>query len=226
MAALDTLRVAYGDLAEVVTGLLDDDGWRPTGCAGWCVRDLVQHHLLDGQRALVALGTPAGRPPDVDAVSYWAPWQPGTDDAALHRRQVRIMSGVWSRLEGLGRIYDATLRAVLVLGARAHPAADRAAPAAVVATQGHARTVEDLLTTLAVEAAVHHLDLVARLDAPGPAAAPLGAVRATLEGLLGAPGRSGWSDERWALVGTGRAEPTAAELAELGPAAGRLPLFG
>jgi hypothetical protein len=219
MAAVDTLRVAYGDLAEVVTRLSDDDGWRPTGCAGWCVRDLVQHHLLDGQRALVALGTPAGRPPDVDAVSYWAPWQPGTDDAALHRRQVRIMSGVWSRLEGLARIYAETLRAVLVL-------ADRSEPATVVATQGHALTVEDLLRTLAVEAAVHHLDLVAHLDAPGPGAAPLRAVRATLDGLLGTPGPAGWADERWAVVGTGRADPTPAELAELGPAAGRLPLFG
>jgi Mycothiol maleylpyruvate isomerase N-terminal domain len=218
-APLETLRVAYQDLTRLVTGLTDDDGWRPTGCAGWCVRDLVQHHLLDGQRALVALATPAGRAADTDAVTYWADWRPGTDAAGLHRRQVRIMSGVWSRLEGLGRMYAETLAAVLV-------AAGRADPAEVVATQGHAVRVDDLLTTLAVEAAVHHLDLVAGLDAPGPGAGPLRAVRATLDGLLGVPGPAAWSDERWALLGTGRASPTAAEREELGPAAERLPLFG
>jgi hypothetical protein len=218
MTGLDTLRVAYEDLAGLVTGLSDDDGWQPTGCAGWCVRDLVQHHLLDGQRALVALATPAGRPADTDAVTYWAEWRPCTDAAGVHRRQVRIMSGVWSRLEGLGRMYAETLAAVLI-------AAQRADPDEVVATQDHALRVDDLLTTLAVEAAVHHLDLVTGLDAPGPASAPLRAVRLTLDGLLGAPGPA-WSDERWAVVGTGRAAPTAAEREELGPAADRLPLFG
>jgi hypothetical protein len=219
MTALETLRVAYGDLARLVTGLADDDGWRPTGCTGWCVLDLVQHHLLDGQRALVALATPAGRSADTDAITYWAHWQPGTDAAGVHRRQVRILSGVWSRLEALGRTYAETLAAVLV-------AAGRADPREVVATQGHALLVDDLLTTLAVEAAVHHLDLVAGLDAPGPGPEPLRAVRATLDGLLGGPGPASWSDERWALVGTGRAAPTHAEREQLGPAAERLPLFG
>ena len=49
----------------------------------------------------------------------------------------------------------------------------------------------DLLSTLTVEAAVHHLDLVLRLDRPGPAAGPLAEVRRVLEGLLGRPAAGG-----------------------------------
>ena len=50
-------------------------------------------------------------------------------------------------------------------------------------------TVADFLSTLTVEAAVHHLDVVIRLDRPGPAAGPLAEVRRVLEGLLGSPCR-------------------------------------
>ncbi len=55
-----------------------------------------------------------------------------------------------------------------------------------------ARAYGDLsavLTALTVEAAVHPLDLVRRLDRPGPAAAPLAEVRRVLAGLLGGPCR-------------------------------------
>jgi hypothetical protein len=56
-------------------------------------------------------------------------------------------------------------------------AADRVELTDPVKTQGWVLTVADLLSTLTVEAAVHHLDLVLRLDRPGPAAAPLAEVR-------------------------------------------------
>ena len=49
-------------------------------------------------------------------------------------------------------------------------AAGRADPDGLVGTQGRVLTVADFLSTLTVEAAVHHLDLVVRLDRPGPAA--------------------------------------------------------
>jgi hypothetical protein len=37
-------------------------------------------------------------------------------------------------------------------------------PDAVIATQGHALRVDGLLATLAVEAAIHHLDMIVELD--------------------------------------------------------------
>jgi hypothetical protein len=222
--ALDLLRRAYGDLIEIVENLTDADGWLPTGCLGWTVRDLVQHHVLDGQRALVALATPGSGAPDRDAVSYWADWKPGGYDQGINRRNVRTMAGLWTTLGPLGAHYAETLRAVVEL-------AGRADPRDVIATQGHVLTVDDLLSTLIVEAAVHHLDLVAGglsgwgLDRPGPAGGPLAEVRRVLDGLLGTPAPAAWDDRRWALVGTGRAAPTPDERAALGSAADRLPLF-
>ena len=93
-------------------------------------------------------------------------------------------------------------------------------------TQGRVLTVADLLSTLTVEAAVHHLDLVLRLDRPGPAAGPLAEVRRVLEGLLGRAAAGGWDDATAARRGTGREPLTAEDRAELGAAADAFPLFG
>ena len=51
---LDLLRTAYGDVARVLTGLRTEEGWQPTGCAGWTPVDLGFHMLSDARRALVA----------------------------------------------------------------------------------------------------------------------------------------------------------------------------
>ena len=61
-----------------------------------------------------------------------------------------------------------------------------------------------------MEATLHHADLVAHLDAPGPPAAGLDEARRVVEALLGRT-LDGWSTERVVMVGTGRAEPTAVE---------------
>jgi hypothetical protein len=99
-------------------------------------------------------------------------------------------------------------------------------PTTVVETQGHALLVDDLLRTLAVEAAIHHLDLVAHLpELRGPSEAGLGEARRVLDGLAGAPFPDEWDDERVVLLGTGRASPDAKEILRLGPVAQRLPLF-
>src|SRR5262249_43577805 len=65
---------------------------------------------------------------------------------------------------------------------------------------GPVLTVDDLLSTLAVEAAVHHLDLVAFSDGPSPGAQSLTLVRETLDGLLGRPAPREWDDARYALT--------------------------
>jgi hypothetical protein len=87
--------------------------------------------------------------------------------------------------------------------------------------------VPGFAATLAVEAAVHYLDLAAGLPtAPAPAPGPLALVRRVLAGLAGVPLPAGWDDVTAALTGTGRVPLSDADRAALGPAAGRFPLFG
>ena len=207
------LESSYRTLLDVVTTLDDEAGWRRTRCSGWTVRDLVHHLLTDAQRALVALHTPASGPVDVDAVSYWRAWQPGTPTADAGRRGTRIMASAWSSVESIATVYAETAAAVLVAGARARDE--------FVATQNHVLTVDTLFRTLAVEATVHQLDLrLGRSSEEG-----LNETRHVLDGLLGQ--RAPIADaSRYALIGTGREPLTEAETHALGSVARRLPLFG
>ena len=122
-------------------------------------------------------------------------------------------------LRGIATRYAETSAAAVV-------AADRADAEALVGTQGRVLTVADFLSTLVVEAAVHHLDLVVRLDRPGPAAESLAEVRRVLEGLLGTPLPASWDDVTAARRGTGREPLTADDRAELAERTAALPLFG
>lgn len=216
---LRLLTTTYRDLAGVLGSLSGSEAWEPTGCAGWSVVDLGFHLLSDARRCLVALNTPADGPADTDAVDYWRAWRPPEpgDDEELW--STRIAASVHGGLPGIAGRYAETSAAALV-------AAGRMEPVALVGTQGHVLTVADFLSTLTVEAAVHHLDLVVRLDRPGPAAGPLAEVRRILEGLLGGPLPAGWDDVTAARRGTGREPLTAEDRAALGPAAEAFPLFG
>jgi hypothetical protein len=215
----DLLRTAYGSLSRVVTGLAPAEGVQPSGSAAWSVLDLTQHLLDDARRGLVALATPAGGPATSDAVAYWRSWQPTADQDDDTAWRTRVRASVTGGLPGLAPLYAETAAAVCV-------AADRADPGELVATQGWVIRVDDLLSTLAVEAAVHHLDLVARLDRPGPAPDALAEVRRVLGELLGSPLPTGWDDATAARRGTGREPLTDADRAALGEAAARFPLFG
>jgi uncharacterized protein (TIGR03083 family) len=196
------LTESYDALAAVVSRLREEDAWAPTGCTGWSVRDLLWHLHADAVRGLVAAHTPAGRAADCDAVDYWRSWGSDPDADERNRRLTRVEAGL-HELDALRERYlEAAAAAARAVGAV--PAAD------VVATQGHALRADDLASTLAVEATLHHADLVAHLDAPGPPAAGLDEVRRVVEALLGRT-LDGWSTERVVMVGTGRAEPTAVE---------------
>ena len=200
------LAEAYDALAGVVGGLTEDDAWAPTGCTGWTVRDLLWHLRADAVRGLVAAHTPAGRPADCDGVGYWRAWGSDPDADEHNRRMTRVEAGLHDFDDLRARHLEAAAAAVRALAAL--PGDE------VVATQGHALRVADLASTLAVEATLHHADLVAHLDAPGPAAAGLAEVRRVIEALLGSD-LQGWSDERVALVGTGRAVPSPDEHRDL-----------
>ncbi|NJC69284.1 maleylpyruvate isomerase family protein [Planosporangium thailandense] len=216
------IAAAYERISDAVTPLSDDDLIRPTRCRGWTVADLLFHVLLDAQRALVAFASPAPGPADVDFATYWRPFRPGTGEGARrrHARWTRIQASAYEEPSGVVRHWLDTA-----------PAAVRAAAAApvdgYVTTQGHVLSVPDFVTTLAVEAAVHHLDLVVDLpNAPPPAAEPLAAACATLDALLDGPRPPSWDDETYVLKGTGRLPLTADERSALGPVADRFPLLG
>ncbi|SFN99546.1 Mycothiol maleylpyruvate isomerase N-terminal domain-containing protein [Geodermatophilus obscurus] len=215
----ELLRSAYGDLSALVSDLRPEEGWQPSGCAGWSVLDLTQHLLDDARRGLVALATPADGPATTDAVAYWRSWQPSPEDDDSTAWRTRVRASVTGGLPGLAPLYAETAAAVVV-------AAGRADPGGLVATQGWVVRVDDLLSTLAVEAAVHHLDLVAHLDRPGPPPGALAEVRRVLGELLGHPLPAGWDDATAARRGTGREPLTDADRAALGDAAASFPLFG
>jgi hypothetical protein len=216
---LSLLTTAYGDLAAVLSSLTVEEGWQPTGCAGWTPVDLGFHLLSDARRALVALNTPAPGPVDTDAVSYWTAWRPPGPGDEEELWSTRIAASVHGGLRGIAGRYTETTTAVLVAAGRV----DLDDP---VGTQGRVLTGSDLLSTLTVEAAVHHLDLVLRLERPGPAAGPLAEVRRVLDGLLGRPLPESWDDVTAARRGTGREPLIPSDRTELGDAVDAFPLFG
>ncbi|OKK17708.1 hypothetical protein AMK16_20355 [Streptomyces sp. CB00455] len=211
---------SYEALAAAVTPLGEEESWRPTGCAGWVVRDLVHHCLADCRRALVALHTPHTGPPDRDAVTYWQQWRPDSADAAQERRSARLGASTYPDFAPLRELYLETAAAAVT-------AAARTGTEVLVSTQGHVLTAGDLMATLTVEATVHHLDLTYALPAaPGPSAAGLASVRSALDGLLGRPVPLDWDDGHYARAATGRVPLTDTERRALGRDAERFPLFG
>ena len=224
-AVLDALGAGYGQVTDLVTGLGEAELMRPSGCAGWAVTDVLYHQLLDAQRALVAFATPVTEPPDRDDVTYWAAFAPRPGEAgaraqagaAAHARFVRVAASAYPP-GTLARLWSETAAAVC--------RAARACGATAVATQGHVLRPVDLTATLAVETAVHYLDLTVNLPAaPPPAPAPLALVRRVLDGLAGVPLPASWDDAGAAVKGTGRVPLTDEDRAWLGPLAGRVPLF-
>jgi hypothetical protein len=213
------LETTYRELAAVLGALTPEESWRPTGCAGWSAVDLGFHLLGDARRGLVALSTPAAGPADTDAVSYWTAWRPPAPGDEDELWSTRIAASVQGGLPAIAARYAEVTAAVVV-------SATRVPATALVTTQGRVLRVGDLLSTLVVEAAVHHLDLVGHLDRPGPADEALAEVRQVLEGLFGAPLPDRWDDATAALRGTGRERLTAADRLELGPGVARFPLFG
>ena len=210
----DLLRETFAALASVVDELGEREAWTPTGCVGWTAHDLVWHLHADAVRGLVAAHTPAGRSADCDSVAYWRAWGSDPDADERNRRMTRVEAGLHTFEELRERYLEASSAAVRAVSAL--PADE------VLVTQGHAIRGDELASTLAVEATLHHLDLVAHLGgAAPPTPAGMAEVRSVVEELLD---RSlGWSDERVALVGTGRADPTPEELDDLAGAV--VPVF-
>jgi hypothetical protein len=245
-ATVEALAAVYRNVTTVADGLGEAELMLPTRCAGWVAGDLLYHQILDARRALRTFASPAAGPAGTGDVSYWLQYSPRSGDdaelaaaeAAAHARHVRIVAAAyppgalaWEWRETSG----AACRAA------------RACPHQFVATQGHVLTTADFTATLAVEAAIHYLDLTVDLPSvPDPDAASLALVRRVLDGLLGAAAASGtpgdgaqaggaqaggvvpagWDDRSYALKGTGRVPLSDEDRAALGTLADKFPLFG
>jgi hypothetical protein len=215
---VDLFSSSWTALLTAVAGLADEDFERPSGCAGWLVRDLVCHLVIDAQDVLITLVTPADTEPTRDAVTYWAVTQtrPTGDDPldALIVRLAAAYEEPWLLKFHLDDV-----------GSAAGRAARLADPGLRVSTQDEVLTAGDYLSAYVLEWTLHHLDLVARLPgAAGPPAETLAGARALLEKIAGTAFPESFSDRDALLVGTGRRAPTDAESAQLGALSAKLPM--
>lgn len=205
-------------MRAAVAGIPDEDFERPSGCAGWLVRDLVCHLVIDAQDVLITLVTPAETEPTVDAVTYWKLVEPPTGEDPLDALIPRLAAAYGEPRWLTFHLDD--------VGSAAGRAAELADPAVRVSTRDEVLTVGDYLSAYVVEWTLHHLDLIAHLpSAAEPPTETLAAARASLEKIAGAPFPASFSDKDALLIGTGRRTATEAENAALGDLAGRLPLI-
>lgn len=205
-------------MRAAVAELPDEDFERPSGCAGWLVRDLVCHLIIDAQDVLITLVTPSRSQQTADAVTYWdlldePPSGEDPLDALIPRLAAAYGEPRWLRFH----LDD--------VGSAAGRAAELADPLLRVGTKGKVLTAGDYLSAYVLEWTLHHLDLIAYLPAAQPPVETLTAVRSLLEQVVGTPFPPRFSDEDALLIGTGRRTPTTAEKQALGSLAARLPLL-
>jgi uncharacterized protein (TIGR03083 family) len=214
---VDLFSTSWAALRAAVAGLAGEDFARPSGCAGWLVRDLVCHLVIDAQDVLITLVTPVDAEPDRDAVTYWEVSNtPPTGDDPLDALVVRLAAAYEEPALLAFHLDD--------VGSAAGRAAVLADPALRVGTRDIVLTAGDYLAAYVLEWTLHHLDLRAHLPGvPGPPAEGLARSREMLERIAGTAFPPSLSDTDALLVGTGRRGPTDAEKAELGESATRLP---
>ncbi|MFI9455738.1 maleylpyruvate isomerase N-terminal domain-containing protein [Amycolatopsis sp. NPDC052450] len=214
---MDLFSRSWAALLAAVAETPDEDFAEPSGCAGWLVRDLVCHLVIDAQDVLITLATPAETEPTRDAVTYWElADKPPTGEDDLDALIVRLAAAYQEP-----RLLKFHLDDV---GSAAGRAAGLADPGMRVATRDIVLSAGDFLSAYVLEWTLHHLDLVAHLPhLDGPAAGSLARTRQILEQRTGETFPASFSDTDALLVGTGRRQPTDAEKAELGDLAAKLP---
>ncbi|OMC01489.1 maleylpyruvate isomerase N-terminal domain-containing protein [Mycolicibacterium fortuitum] len=208
---------SWAALRAAVAGLERPDFVRDSGCAGWLIRDLVCHLIIDAQDVLITLATPTLAAPTRAAATYWELSDtPPTGADPLDALTVRL-AAAYEDSDLLKFHLDD-------LGSAAGRAAELADPEVRVETKNQVLTVGDYLCAYVLEWTLHHLDLVAHLPgAVGPPAAGLARSRALLGEVTGVSFPDELSDSDVLLVGTGRRAPTDAENVVLGATAARLP---
>ncbi|MEU3270004.1 maleylpyruvate isomerase N-terminal domain-containing protein [Saccharomonospora sp. NPDC006951] len=214
---MDLFSRSWDALRAAVDELSGQDWERPSGCAGWLVRDLVCHLVIDAQDVLITLVTPVDAEPTTDAVGYWKLVDPPRGDDPLDALIPRLAAAY-----GDPELLRFHLGDVGSAAGRAAALADRAA---TIGTQDMVLTAGDYLTAYVLEWALHHLDLIACLpSAEEPPEETLAQARGMLERIIGSPLPASLSDKDALLVVTGRRSPTDEEKAALGCLAARLPM--
>ncbi|MFD8380027.1 maleylpyruvate isomerase N-terminal domain-containing protein [Streptomyces sp. NPDC059679] len=215
---MDPFSRSWAALRTAVAELADEDFAQPSGCAGWLVRDLVCHLVIDAQDVLITLVTPTEAEPTRDSVTYWAVSDtPPTGDDPLDALTVRLAAAYEEPGLLTFHLDD--------VGSAAGRAAELADPTLRVSTQDMVLTAGDYLVAYVLEWTLHHLDLIAHLpNMAEPPTEGLARSREMLEKIAGAAFPASWSDKDALLVGTGRRAPTGEEKAELGELAAKLPL--
>ncbi|MFH9748104.1 maleylpyruvate isomerase N-terminal domain-containing protein [Streptomyces anulatus] len=214
---MDLFSRSWTALRTTAVGLPAEVFDRPSGCAGWLVRDLVCHLIIDAQDVLITLATPAETEPTRDALTYWTvSGTPPTGDDPLDALTVRLAAAYEDPGLLTFHLED--------VGSAAGRAARLADPDLRVSTCGEVLTAGDYLSAYVLEWTLHHLDLVMHLpDAAGPPREGLARSREMIERIGGTTLPSSFTDEDVLLVGTGRRAPTDAEKRELGELAAVLP---
>ncbi|WP_328776562.1 maleylpyruvate isomerase N-terminal domain-containing protein [Streptomyces goshikiensis] len=214
---MDLFPRSWTALRTAVADLCDQDFEQPSGCAGWLVRDLVCHLVIDAQDVLITLATPVEAEPTVDAVTYWnVDDRPPTGQDPLDALTVRLAAAYEDPHLLRFHLDD--------VGSAAGRAAALADPGVRVGTRGEVLTVADYLDAYVLEWTLHHLDLTAHLPAvAGPPAEGTARSRAMLETIAGAAFPASFTDTDALLVGTGRRAPTDEERTALGALGERLP---
>jgi hypothetical protein len=110
---VDLFSRSLGELLDAVGQLTDDDFAQPSGCAGWLVRDLVCHFVIDAQDVLITLVTPSSEEPTHDAVTYWKVAHEPADDplSALIVRLAAAYGEPWMLKFHVDDVGQAALRA-------------------------------------------------------------------------------------------------------------------
>jgi hypothetical protein len=205
--------LTWAALRAAVASVPSESFARPSGCAGWLVRDLVCHLVIDAQDVLITLATPSDAAPTRDAATYWeVTATPPTGDDPLDALIVRLAAAYEDPALLKFHLDD--------VGSAAGRAASLASLEGRVGTRDEVLTVGDYLDAYVMEWTLHHLDLVAHLPSvAGPPAEGLARSRELLEQIAGVPFPASLADADALLVGTGRRAPTDS----LGDLAGKLP---
>jgi uncharacterized protein (TIGR03083 family) len=199
---------------------LDERAWRrPTRCPPLDVHGLTAHLVAQLQQLATMRDAPdTNAPPSKDRYSWWK------YDVAEDQRETleAILAAERTLPPGplAGAFRSAARDAVEACRLRL------AAGDPVVAVGQHSIRLSDFLATRALEATIHGMDIADALGrefAPDPEAVVV--TGDILRALLGADPRPAITDERLAILGTGRGEATADERAALGEKVHGFPLL-